>query len=118
MQYNIGAAVLSTSVAWTTGAAINTEQSVVVGNTSPLCTDYNICVNNTASGTALTVVLYNAVNGADYELVRFSVPASTKRCVPVTGFVAGNAGKITLSNDTAFAAGVGATVPVTVIRLK
>ncbi|MHB1001273.1 MAG: hypothetical protein ACYC27_18675 [Armatimonadota bacterium] len=117
MTYGIGGKALDTTVQWTSGALINTAASVVVGITSPLCTDYNIHVSNTASGTALTVVLYNAVDGVDYELTRFSVPALTSRCVPVTGFIAGNAGKITLSNDTAFAAGVGATVKVKVVRL-
>lgn len=107
---------------WANSAAVNTAVNIDIALPSPLQSDakYLISIINPSAVTALTVKVKNkeTFGAAQYpELTTFSVPATTDKAVLVEGWMLGEAGRLTLSNDTVLGAADGFTANVRVRKV-
>jgi len=109
---------------WAESAAAGTEVSVDIALPSILQGDalYLVIVTNPSTVTAVTVAVRNkeTFDVARYpELASFNIPVNTPegKAVLVQGWMLGEAGRLTLSNDTALGLGEGFTAYIRVRKV-
>jgi hypothetical protein len=111
------------TAAWSNAADTNT----VVDKDIPLPTTlqpdavYLIVINNVSTVTALTVVVKSKETFGEAvkypELTRFTVPADSVKSYLVQGWLIGEAGRLTLSNDTVLGAAEGFTSSIRIRKV-
>jgi hypothetical protein len=111
------AKIADTTAVWANSAAANTAVNVDVDLPSPLQGDakYSIAIVNPSAVTALTIKVKNkeTFGTAQYpEVTTINIPVNTSKSVIVEGWMLGEAGRLTLSNDTVLGVADGFTANI------
>jgi hypothetical protein len=108
---------------WANDALINTivNKDITLPTTLQPNGMYEIIIDNVSADTALTVVVKGKETfgeTAKYPtLTTFTVAASTTKAYLVEGWMIGEAGRLSLSNDTALGAAAGFTANIRVRKV-
>jgi hypothetical protein len=116
------AKIADTTAIWANSAAVNTEVNADIDLPSPLQGDakYSIAIVNPSTVTAITIKVKNkeTFGAAQYpELTTINIPVNTSKAVVVEGWLLGESGRLTLSNDTVLGAADGFTANIRVRKV-